>query len=451
MFVGFVLRVLPLILWTSGACTRDECTYRQMAQDLVNGLGLTAPEGWLWAPGHPVMMAICLKLTGTVQTVKGVEVAAGVLSIVLMYELGRRLGGVKIARASAILYAIHPTLIYFCGTLWSEVFYSTLLLGAVLSFLWARDGRWQRALLPGFLVGICVLFRGVATYMAPVFAIAIAWPDALPVDAAARSAREVVAAVVTSFRQRWLHSVAVFAAIVLTVAPYTIHATAIHGGLVISDATMGQMLWLGDNDFEPLTFDWGNGLLEAKAMDPTQALGRAHCDKDLPSALWNKCETQKGIDWIKAHPSEFVRRIPMRVAQMMNPNSFLTRHVRWDKWPGLPWQIKEGLCAYVILTSLLLILGGTTAAWARARGPYGILSAGIVVYHVAAIAVLAGLTRYRVPLEPLWMIYAAGLLTDPRGTMRQLVARPWRIVGAVVTLILLVPLVAWYLPLGFVW
>jgi hypothetical protein len=436
--LALVLRLLPLVIWTgtTGGCTRDECTYRILALNIAAGKGMTSPADFLWAPGHPYLLAACALVTGTVYTAKILQFVAALGSVVLMYRIGTRVLDVRAGRVAAWSYALHPTLAYFTGTIWSEVLYSFLLLGAVLSLLWSREGRARRAVLPGVLVGVCVLFRGVATYMAPVFALAAVWPEA-------------GASLSTSVKRRWRHAAVVVAATALTVAPYAVSATIKHGGLLISDATMGQMMWLGNNDFQPITFDYGNGLLQGKAYDATVVTGRAHCAKDLPAAKWDRCETEHGIAWIKEHPSEFVQRIPVRLAQLVNPHTFLTRHVRWGKYPGLPFALKEGLLLYVVATTFLVVLGGTLGAFARARGPFGVLSVGIVAYHVAAIAALAGLSRYRLPLEPLWTIWLAVLLVEARPSLRALVASPLRAVGALLATAGLVPLLLWFLPAGF--
>ena len=55
---------------------------------------------------------------------------------------------------------------------------------------------------------------------------------------------------------------------------------------------------------------------------------------------------------------------------------------------------------------------GTLGLVLYGRGGRGLLVSGIWLYHVAAISLLAGLTRYRVPLEPLLMIYAAWFVSE---------------------------------------
>jgi len=431
--VALVVRVLPMALWGVASCTRDECSYKVLARGIVDGDGLASPKGWLWAPGYPYLLAFFQEFFGSLFAVKGLQVLLALASVMLMYRIAAQVADRRTGVVAAWLYAVHPTLAYFTGTLWSEVVYSFLLLAGVAALLWAREGPWARGLAPGVLVGLCVLFRGVATYMVPIFALAALWP--------------VRQQLLEAIRARWRHGAALVLGVLLTVGPYTLHASAKHGGLLISDATLGQMMFLGNNEFAPVTFDYGSGLTMNRARDPVFATGRPHCSPELPAALWSSCEVTAGMEWIRAHPDQFLARVPVRLAQLLNPHSFLTRHVRWGKWAGLPWLIEEVLCLYVVLTSLAVLLGGTVAVWARARGPYGLLAVGIVAYHLLAIAALAGLTRYRLPLEPLWMVYLAGLLVDPKGVVRSL--RGWRLAGLLLSLPVLIVLIAWFLPAGY--
>ena len=119
---------------------------------------------------------------------------------------------------------------------------------------------------------------------------------------------------------------------------------------------------------------------------------------------------------------------------MLNPNSFLTRHLRWGFWVGIPWWLKELLAASVVLTSGGIILGGTLGAFARARGPFGVLAIGTVLYTMATITLMYGMTRFRLPLEPLWMVYLTPLLVRPRDTLAELGSSMPRAFLAVLTL-----------------
>lgn len=430
MLVGAFLRVLPLAMWQSDPCVRDECTYMHLAKNMVKGQGMTASErGWLWAPGYPTLMAGHAKLTGFAESIVGTQILLFSAAILFGYLLARELAGPKAGRWAAWLLACSPTLVFFSGHLWSESIYTTLLLGALWTLGWARKGGIARALLPGVLVGACVLFRGVATYMLPLFALGLLW---------ARHKEP----------KAWLGAGALVLGAAAVVAPYAAYASARFGGLILSDATLGQMMWLGNNDFAPVTFDYGVGPLHVTQYDAHTAAGRPHCDLELGVKAWDACETANGKAWIAANPGEFIRRIPLRWAQLFNPNSFVTRHIRQGRW-DLPAWIGEPILWATWLWSFAAVLGGIVGAFGKARSWRLWVPLLIVGYHVAAIGLVAGLSRYRVPLDALFLVFTAALAADPKGTLQSLGATRWRLVAATLLLLICTPLMTWFLLPGY--
>jgi hypothetical protein len=437
MLVAAAIRVVPMLLWIRKPCIRDECTYEELANAILAGDGMVGTQGWLWAPAYPYLMALHGAITGFPASVQVTQLFAALGTMWMLHELTDGLAGRRAARIAAWMYGLNPTMVFYACSQWSECLYAALLLGSVLAVRWARrdegaDDAVPRGWLPGALVGVCVLFRGVATYILPIFALAL-------LVGRARAGRA------------WADVAAMGLAAALVVAPYSAYASRKFDGLVISDRTMGQMMWLGNNSFPPMTFDQGNGTLTPAQYDAAIAVGRDHCPTPKDPVRQDACETARGVAWIRANPQAFLARVPLRVAQLLNPHSFLTRHLRWGRWSGMPDQLDELLIALVPLFSLVTLAGGTIGFFARSRAApwYAVVSGGIVLYHVAAIAVLAGLTRYRVPLEPLWSVYAAMLLAEPKDTVtRFLDGSRWSVLGAFV-LVVLLGLMAWFLPTGW--
>lgn len=442
--IGLILRALPMMLWPwdVGDCVRDECIYRSRAGAILDGEGLTTTDkGWLPAPGYPYLLALMKLLFGAFFAVKHLQLGLSLASIVVIYLIGRRIADRRVGRISAWLFALHPTLAYFAQTMWIEPVYVFLLLSAILALLWAREGSWQRALLSGGLIGLAVLFRGVATYLPPIFLLAAIWPDQGPLLTGLRD----------GLRARWKHGLAFLLAMATVISPWSLYASQRYGGFMVSDATAGHVLFLGNNDFPPLTFDYGNGMLTSSLYARYLRTGRRPCPRNEPPVVSSACEVQATVDWIRENPKTFVDRIPMRLAQLLNPNSFLTRHMRWGYWPGIPFAVKEGLAIGVVFTSFLVMVGGTVGAFARARGPYGVMAVGVVLYTCATIAMAYGMTRFRLPLEAVWIPYVAVFLAYPRATLQSLLASGPRAAGLFITLPPLLALMAWYLPTGFPW
>lgn len=458
--VGAVLRVLPHALWPGDGCVRDECTYRGIANRFAQGKGMTESVGWLWAPGYPAYLGLNKAVFGEAAVGVVWQVLATLVGIVFVYLLAKRTfsrrpgwpgndaAGRRAGLWAAWLYATSAHMAWYAGRLWSEALYGVILLGGLLLFGAARDAlsaHWKpthtdlarRALWAasgvGLVVGVCVLFRGVAQYMLPIFVGGLLWGR---------------------FRrlQAWKQAAALVFSAVVVVAPYSAYATHKFDTFVLSDKTLGRMMWLGNNHMDPVTFDIGNGSLSQAGYGRALKAGRKPCAKDKRDAIkMDACQSEEAVAWIRDNPEEFVRRMPMRVAQMLNPHSLLTRHLRWGKYRGMPQWMDEGVVLYQVLGSMVAMLVGMAGLVMRGRGAQGLVIFSILLYHVAAISVLAGLSRYRVPLEPLLMVYAGGLLSAPRTAWREARTSPgmWRIAATGVVLAILVPLVLWYLPAGW--
>lgn len=443
--VALVLRLLPFILWPMGECVRDECIYRSIALKIIEGDGLNpASKGWLPAPGYPYLLAAMKVTFGSYQSVKVVQVVLSLCSVVLMYLIGRKIKDQKVARLSAWMFAVHPTLAWFTNTLWIETIYIFFLLFAVAGVLWSRERNWAAAIVPGMFLGAAVLFRGVATYLPPFFLLALCFPT----QTSWKGVRE-------GLGRGWQHAIGFVVGLLLVVSPYSIHASQKHKAFIITDATSGHVLYLGNNDYPPLTFDYGNGMLTQPLFQRYLRQGREPCPRKnangrrISPVLTMECESDQAVDWIKENPREFVSRIPLRLAQMLNPHTFLTRHVRWGYFPGLPWVLKEGLVLWIALTSVVITFGGTVGAWARARGPFGAMAVGTVVYTMATIMLLYGMTRFRLPLEPLWIFYFSMMVSDFKGTKEILKESTWRSVGLLLTLPPMIALTGWFALTGW--
>ena len=77
------------------------------------------------------------------------------------------------------------------------------------------------------------------------------------------------------------------------------------------------------------------------------------------------------------------------------------------------------------------------------------MAVSAVLYTLATTVLSYGMTRFRLPLEALWIPYLALLLAQPRATWQAVTDSPARLAGALVTLPALVVLTLWYLPTGF--
>jgi 4-amino-4-deoxy-L-arabinose transferase-like glycosyltransferase len=115
-----------------------------------------------WSPGAPLLYAASFYATGGARegTARIVEALLGVAAILVVFLLGRRLGGARVGLLAAFAMAAYPPFIHSTGELTSESPALLTLPAAVLGFLWAGEQERLRAwAVPGVLLGLTAMFR----------------------------------------------------------------------------------------------------------------------------------------------------------------------------------------------------------------------------------------------------------------------------------------------------
>ncbi|MFM2163116.1 MAG: Dolichyl-phosphate-mannose-protein mannosyltransferase [Pseudomonadota bacterium] len=441
--LALLLRALPMLWWgwATEDCTRDECIFRIAARPLLAGepMGL-APRGWLPAPGYPYLLAACEAVFGSMEAVKWLQWAGTVPLLFAVRALAIRQGGPRVAELAVALVALHPTLTFFVGTLWTESLYTLLLVLCVL--FWVRlverptDGR---AVVAGATLGVTVLFRGMATWWLPMGLAGAAWIWGTGSSTAGRAAPARIA--------RRLAPYALSTALV--VAPWSLSASARYGGWVVSDATLGHVAAMGNDTPPPFTFDYGIGLLTGEQFAATEAQGRSTCPVRQGPLAYDACERARAVRWASTHPGAFLARVPVRWAQMLNPHSFLTRHVLWGFWPGLPWAARMAVVALQAGWTVMLVVGGALGLGLRPLGLGARAAVGMITYYAVVIGCLYGISRFRLPLEPLLAIACADAIVHHKALLATARATPRRGVAVGLVTVGLLALMGAYLSSGF--
>ena len=86
LVIGFLLRVVPMLIWQRWGCVRDGCTYLRIADRMVEGHGMTSSNGWLWAPGYPTLIAFHEQLFTNGAFIRGTQVVLSIAIILLMFQ-----------------------------------------------------------------------------------------------------------------------------------------------------------------------------------------------------------------------------------------------------------------------------------------------------------------------------------------------------------------------------
>lgn len=164
-----VLARLPLLLYNEGILWPDSLSYLATAKDMVLR-GDFAQNRMFNTPLYPMFLAAFLKFLPFVPSTGWLIILAqhllGVFSALFLWRGGRRLFGTAPALIGALLFAVHPVVLYY-----EHVVHTETLFIFILAWLFARvasapefPGAWRAAEL-GLLCGLLTLTRPVAKFL----------------------------------------------------------------------------------------------------------------------------------------------------------------------------------------------------------------------------------------------------------------------------------------------
>lgn len=232
LLLGLGLRVAEA--WDGRSPVYDAAAYATIAERISEGDGFTLGAGATqpasnYSPGLPLLVSGVYELSGGTHArlARIVLALTGTLAVLFAYLIGRRLAGPVAGLVGAAAVAIYPALLEYQGMLMGEPLAATLLSGAVLAMLWAAEGRRERWLAPGLLLGALVLVRpeylGIGVLLAVVV---LAWG-----------------------RERWRAGLAgaavLLAGVALVVAPWTARNAVVLDRFVPVSTGGGQVLFAG--------------------------------------------------------------------------------------------------------------------------------------------------------------------------------------------------------------
>jgi hypothetical protein len=146
----------------------------------------------------------------------------------------------------------------------------------------------------------------------------------------------------------------------------------------------------------------------------------------------------------------------MRLAEFLNPTSFLIRHLRRGYYERgldgvrgpLPSVVREGIIVLSVASTVALCFLAVLGLFSMPATPLRSFLVVVIVYALAFHALSVGMSRYRLVLMPFLAIAAGSFAADPRASLRAL-GRPRRAVPAAATLLGLA--IIWSLHIGKIW
>ena len=374
--------------------TSDADWYYKRAADLAAGLGYVSINGAptaYWPPGWPMAMSVAFRVLGTsTLTVGLLNLASAVLAGWLTYDLARRLFGSELSgRLALLLLAVYPNSILYVPLALTEVFYTTLLLAGCWLLI-ARKGA-LRLVFAGLVFGLATLVKAQTLVVIPLICLIGLLRDGNVV----RRTPGVIA--------RGAFIIAVAA---LVVAPWTIRNHEVMGAWIPVSTNGGITLLTGNNDSARGGFTPDDAVV--KALDARKGLTEMEYDAEA---------SRLGKEWIKAHPAQFLKLMPMKLLRLWGPDG----EGQWayetgsPAWKAAPWaftllRAANQLWYFALLglfaVAAVLMIRGRLTEGTRVID-WWVLPYGIALYPSAIAMVFSGQSRFHYPVMP-FVCMAAG-------------------------------------------
>jgi tetratricopeptide (TPR) repeat protein len=370
---------------------------------------------WLWTrvhihgPAYPYLLAILMRLGGSFGTFAAVQHLIGIATLYLLYDTGKRVAGRTaglVAAAAGLLYA---RFLFLEGLLLAEtlVAFLDLLLVRLAVGLGKRDARPRAWALPGLVAGLSAIARPTVLVAVP----------ALAFHAYRSGAKERAA----------LRAGAVLLGVALFVVFVALRNAAI-GDPVLVQANSGMNFYIGNRAGAdglasvPPGTEW-NAI--ERLADDAGAFRQADRDRFYFRRAFEEMATEPGGAALRA-----VKRLLLfwggREVDIEQDFGFFRERSGALKILVLPALLIAPLALYGVVLSLR-------------RGAWSNFPLLFLLSYLVAVLPFPYASRYRMPVFPLLVLFAS--LAALHIARRARAARPWKEIGAVATLVLVLNLV----------
>lgn len=388
--------------------TADQISYHNLALRVLGGYGFSFGKDWWpatpanaptahWSFLYTFYLVFVYILFGAHPVIARLiqAVLVGILQPLLVYLIGKRVFNHPVALISAAITALYAYFIYYAGTLMTESFYITAILGSLyLAMLLATEKEPAAihqtvprdlvlALLLGLSLSIAVLLRQLYGLFIPVLLAWIWW-----VGRKVANKRLTIPVVIA------------VEVLVLTILPFSLYNTIRFGHFVLLNTNSGFAFFWGNNPvygthFLPLLPDY-HALIPKELL----SLDEAALDQAL---LW------RGFQFVLSDPARFIllsiSRIPVFFMFWPTAGSGLISNIARVLSFGIFWPFM----LYGLVRSFINL-----PASAGKKMYMIILLAGFAVIYTGIHLVSWALVRYRLPVDMVLIFFAGVAIADLR-------------------------------------
>jgi 4-amino-4-deoxy-L-arabinose transferase-like glycosyltransferase len=394
----------------------DSITYDRWALDIQKDW--VGKEVFYQAPLFPYFLAVVYKVFGhSLWAVRLVQAMLGSAACVLLALAARPFFSRLVAALSGGLLAVYGPAIFFDGLIHKaslDAFFMAALLFFISRVESERTRRWP-ALGTGVVLGALALTRENALLLIPVLALWMGW-------------RFWAGRVDRVLAER----IALFGlGVALVLGPVAARNYAVGGEVFVTTSQSGANFFIGNNELSDGTYNplrWGNAEYPLERADAFQmaadALGHPVTPRQV-SRYW----TSRALGWIRSHPGDWLMLLARKWMLVWNAREIPDSDepiVYQDASVELLWLGR----VFSFATIGPLAFAGLVATWSDRR------RLSVLYLVVLGIAVSTALffvcARYRYPMVPVLLLFAAAGIHEIGRRARERRGRSLAVYGGVV-------------------
>jgi 4-amino-4-deoxy-L-arabinose transferase-like glycosyltransferase len=401
LICGIAVRVgLLASIGNAPVHTDDEKDYVALAGSLMDGRGfaLANRPTSIRPPLYPAFIAAVWSVAPgrSYISVRACQIALSVISVLLVYYLGRELFNPRVGRVAAAIWCFYPSFLFAGVLLLTEVLFTTLLLGACACGVAvirsdSRKVYWAAG------CGLCVAFGALTR--------SVLWPMPLALAPA------LAAVSSPTWRVRALVAFALMTAYLTAMAPWSIRNTRLQQTFVVVDTMGGMNLRMGnfEHTIEDRMWD-GVSLTGEKSWSYQMVLEHpeARAWTEGQREQWAR---ERALQFMRDHPLITLKRSIRKFADFWGLEREYIAALQRGVYAAPPWW--KALSSSLVLGSyvavaILACFGLFNSRWGDWRLH---IPALLAIFWVCALhSVVFGHSRYHLPVMPFVVIYAAAAL-----------------------------------------
>ncbi len=396
LILCLLLRLVWIFVFSPIELTDDPKAYDSIAKGLIQGEGYQEEGKRAFRPpGYPYFLAALYSILGAQPLpVYLVQAVLAVITCLLIFLLGKKLSNERTGLWAAGFFAVYPQFIRYPGNLYVETLFIFLFLFAlVFLFDVAQKPSYPKSVMVGILLGLSALVREVAIFMVlPI----LLWTILMMKG--------------SSEKRQWGKRLCIFLVFfALTISPWTGRNYFLFHSFIPISTSGGFNFYLGNNPQATGEYN-SESDTEIKWLQP---LNNESPEERLALEVKAaKTGYTKGINFILQNPGQFFQLALKKFVLLWRPPTY-----KLNLRENFNETIFRILWLFNYLFLLILAIPGIWISIKKFGKEWTLFL--LILFSVTGLHMLVfSATRFRLPLIPLLMIFAA-LAMDSLWTRRR--------------------------------